>query len=192
MTLNQVLSFLFGWFRQSAFQVLDIVKNWPAVVPVGSIPSYSNLGFSLAGAMIAAIRGVSFHELLSHLLVSLNMTRSGLVSASAPSYLTPGFEGALPMPNFDFGFDNPAGGMYSTVSDMANFASFIFRNDAFVRDILSFCVRSVFLVVDERVVLSCLDRSWNASDGHGSSMGDVLARCLSTAISERKKRSRFG
>ncbi len=125
---------LWGECNLTLDQVLSIVSAWPAVNPIASRPSYSNLGFALAGHMAASVAGeTDFVRLLQRtVLAPLNMTHTGCLSRSMspPSYLVPGRESGQVVPNYDFGFENPAGGMYSTVTDMSRFAAMLFRDKA--------------------------------------------------------------
>jgi hypothetical protein len=78
-------------------------------------------------------RAASYEELLQReVLGPLNMTRTGFLSSrsAAPSYLIPGYEQGAPVANYDFGFENPAGGAYSTVRDLARLLQMLFRDEA--------------------------------------------------------------
>ncbi len=47
---------LWGECNRTLQQVTAIVKDWPAIGPLASRPSYSNLGFALTGHMVAEVR----------------------------------------------------------------------------------------------------------------------------------------
>ena len=123
---------LWGECNRTLEQVAAIVKDWPAIGPLASRPSYSNLGFALTGHLVAQLHGVPYIDLLrAAVLGPLNMTRTDFPAAGAapPSYLVPGFEQDQPVPNYDFGFENPAGGAYSTVRDLAQLLQMLFRDE---------------------------------------------------------------
>ncbi len=83
---------------------------------------------------MAQVNGASSYEelLQREVLEPLNMTRTGFPAAGVPppSFLIPGFEQDVPVPNYDFGFENPAGGAYSTVRDLARLLQLLFRDEA--------------------------------------------------------------
>ena len=122
---------LWGECNVSLSDVFSIISSWPAVAPTASRPSYSNLGFSLAGQMAASLFRSDFVSLVqSRILRPLGMAHSGFSNGTAPPFLVPGTEAGLPVPDFDFGFDNPAGGMYSSVDDLQKLISLLFRDES--------------------------------------------------------------
>jgi CubicO group peptidase (beta-lactamase class C family) len=56
---------LWGECNRTLEQVTSIVKDWPAIGPLASRPSYSNLGFALSGHMLAQVRRKCICSLLS-------------------------------------------------------------------------------------------------------------------------------
>lgn len=149
MTWRNLLSHRAGLPRESPCQglwgacsqltlesVLGMATQWPALEPMNSRPSYSNLGFALAGHMMANLSGsaVPFEVLMEKKIFSvLNMTHTGYVSPKKNiPYLVPGYEfgGSFVVPNYDFGWENPAGGMYSSVRDLQKFMSMLFGNSS--------------------------------------------------------------
>ena len=122
---------LWGQCNVSLSEVFSVISSWPAVAPTASRPSYSNLGFSLAGQMAASLFRSDFVSLVhSRILRPLGMTHSGFSNGTAPSFLVSGVEAGLPVPDFNFGFDNPAGGMYSSVDDLQKLISMLFRDES--------------------------------------------------------------
>jgi len=98
----------------------------PCIHPPGSIISYSNHGYTLAGYLVELISGMPFDQYVNeHVIYQLGMNRSGFGFQPNPdSNLAIGyaFENkkyrALP---FDYLNDEPADGLVSDANDMARF-----------------------------------------------------------------------
>lgn len=109
-----------------------LVRNEKPAFKLGSSQLYSNTGYLLLGAIIEAVSGDDYFQYIhNHIFIPANMQNSGF------------FEMDDPIPNLAIGFGryqdkkgtywknnlftnvfkgNPAGGCFSTVFDMQNFA----------------------------------------------------------------------
>jgi len=89
-------------------------------------PAYSNLGFQLAGMVVARVSGMPYRDyLVSHVLRPLGMTSTGFdpdESRVASGYLWDR-ENLTHPKRIPLGA-NPAGGLFSTVRDLARYAAF--------------------------------------------------------------------
>jgi CubicO group peptidase (beta-lactamase class C family) len=148
--------------RKKLFNLFS--RFWPGLNPIASRPSYSNLGFSLVGHMIAAVRKTTFTALLKDTLLRLNMTHTGfkekkkkkkshlhfclgvIEEGKAPSFLVPGFEEQFQIPNYDFGFDNPAGGVYSSVDNLSKLMFLLFN------DVYASSAKQI-LVIEKKIII---------------------------------------
>lgn len=108
--------------------ILDYLNEQTTCFPVGTIMSYSNLGYSLLGIVIERVSDLNYIEYINkHIFAPLKMTESGFYQqyGQIPS-LSVGFnnEGKaqkeLPL------LDIPAGAIYSTVIDMVKFGQALF------------------------------------------------------------------
>ena len=101
--------------------------------PVGSGYGYSNLGFGLLGHALERAAQKPYEELLrKELLVPLGMSRTGLLPLpSAPAgALATGYDGDDPEREavpWDLGCLAPAGGLVSSVEDLARFVALQLR-----------------------------------------------------------------
>jgi CubicO group peptidase (beta-lactamase class C family) len=92
--------------------------------------AYSNLGFELAGMIVSRVSGVPYREYVaSHILRPLGMTSSGFepdMTRLATGYVFSGKDGKdLKHPGLlRLGVMDPAGGLFSTVRDLARYAAF--------------------------------------------------------------------
>jgi CubicO group peptidase (beta-lactamase class C family) len=98
-----------------------------AVAPPGSYFHYSNLGYGLLGEVVARLRGASWWEVVqARLLDPLGMTRTtwGPVAPHAQGRSVGHLTGVLhDEPHTDTGAMAPAGQLWSTVGDLATWAS---------------------------------------------------------------------
>jgi CubicO group peptidase (beta-lactamase class C family) len=89
-------------------------------------PAYSNLGFQLAGMVVARVSGMPYRDyMMSHVLGPLGMTSTGFdpdESRVASGYVWD--RGNLTHPKRIPLGANPAGGLFSTLRDLARYASF--------------------------------------------------------------------
>ena len=117
-------------------QVIGRVSSQEALYPAGTYFQYSNLGFTLAGEVVAAAAGRSFEEYIQrNILDPLNLrsTFTEMPERFRGGRLATG-HGALtrdgtrpPITFFTARGIGPAAGFASTVEDLARFASWQFR-----------------------------------------------------------------
>ena len=89
---------------------------------------YSNLGFGLLGIVVSHAAKQPLHDVIaSRIFAPLGMTSSGWDPAGVPAvHLAPAFTGdGKPKPPARLGAVDGAGGIYSTVRDMARYAGFL-------------------------------------------------------------------
>ncbi len=90
---------------------------------------YSNTGFGLLGQLVAQLRDAPWHEVLqAEVLAPLGMSRTTVRPASpaAQGYAVhPWADVLLAEPEHDHGAMAPAGQLWSTVADLARWASFL-------------------------------------------------------------------
>ena len=118
-------------------------------INIPSMPIYSNLGFDVLGhATSIAIGAKSYEAMVNELILQpLNLTSTGvnvtsgllevptmLARVAVPYVESAKKNGGPPMPcgSFcleDFGWQQPSGAMYSTVSDLSSVLSMLFRAD---------------------------------------------------------------
>jgi len=122
-----------GICAKTSEEIIALTKMVPPVAPLNARPSYSNLGFAFAGNLAAQRSNMSFVDLCQEVIFDkLGMTRTGFPKQGVPipSDFMPGFEDGEPVnPWLDFGYDAPAGGVYSTISDMQKLVSLSFRRN---------------------------------------------------------------
>jgi CubicO group peptidase (beta-lactamase class C family) len=98
-----------------------VIPIWPP----NTLPSYSNLGFSILGRSLAALVGAKYEQWVeTNILQPLGMTSSGFIITDDIAKRMPTTKGTDSQPwtkQTDLGWSNPAGQMYSTVNDMSNF-----------------------------------------------------------------------
>lgn len=106
--------------------ILQRLRGLVLSEPPGSVYAYSNLGFQLAGMIVARVAGTTYEEYLAaHVLRPLGMPSTGFEpppARLASGYLRRG-EGVEHPPMIQLG-PFPAGGLFSSVRDMARYASF--------------------------------------------------------------------
>lgn len=110
-------------------EVLEMLSRTYLLAPVGGPPSYSNLGFALAGHLLAetVFPGARPLEALldEHILGPLGLTDTGatftpaVIARLAPSYTAAGVE----VPHVDLGWLWPAGGMYASAQNLSAFGA---------------------------------------------------------------------
>lgn len=109
-----------------------------SVLPVGEQFHYSNLGFGLLGEVVARLRGGTWWDnVQSRILEPLGMTRTDY-QAVAPhaqgTSIHPWTNEAINEPHPDTGAMAPAGQLWSTVRDLARWATFLLEGDDRVLD----------------------------------------------------------
>lgn len=105
-------------------------------VEPGTVYSYSNYGMSLAGYIVEKVSGIPFGDYVEqNILKPLEMQHSSFIPPSAAienmaqGYVySSGVQNPIPADYFN---SVPAGGLYSTASDMANFMTAILRGGSY-------------------------------------------------------------
>ena len=111
-------------------EVLDIIAGWVLLSDPGTVPSYSNLGFSLLGRGLEAVTGAAWEAFVArNITAPLGMASTSCSVPTEPGRMATGYwqAGAAVAPLGDLGFSNPAGVMYSTGNDFARLLSLFFR-----------------------------------------------------------------
>ncbi|MER5438366.1 serine hydrolase domain-containing protein [Streptomyces sp. NPDC002790] len=124
------------WERSPASRrptLADVLGEQPFRHPVGRRHHYSNPGYTLLGALVEAVRGVSWEKALrDEILEPLGLTRTS-VQPQQPHAggwaVHPYADVLLPEPSEDLGLMAPAGQLWSTTRDLAVFASFLMGGD---------------------------------------------------------------
>ncbi len=147
ITIRHLLAHISGVPSEAAFpywtdfsfpemkQVLDKLKEQETVYPSETKWKYSNLGYTLAGAIVEAVSGMPYADYIQrNILDPLGMSSTSVTfpeenkqkMARGYGRRLPGQERKL-MPFTDARGIAACGGFSSTVGDMARFASWIFR-----------------------------------------------------------------
>lgn len=111
----------------------DVLGEQSRMHPAGRRHHYSNPGYTLLGALIEAVRGASWAEVLrNEILEPLGMRRTS-PQAQAPHAggwaVHPWADVMLPEPAEDLGLMAPAGQLWSTTADLLRFAAFLAEGD---------------------------------------------------------------
>ena len=121
------------------FPTLAELDSTLSVVEPAFLPhtqwKYSNLGVSLEGQVVAKVSGLGYEEFIeTRLIEPLGMSSSGFSTEGQPvSRVATRYgpfdldKGRAVIPAFDVKSNAPAAGIWSTVSDLARFASWQFR-----------------------------------------------------------------
>ncbi|HWF80693.1 MAG TPA: serine hydrolase domain-containing protein [Streptosporangiaceae bacterium] len=142
MTIGQLLSHSSGlraetagqwWERTAGSSLADLaagsLSDDAARFAPGKRHHYSNVGYALLGALLAAKHGMGWYEVISReLLTPLGMTRTTL--RPQPPHATgyavhPYADVLLAEPEHDAGAMAPAGQLWTTVTDLARFAQLL-------------------------------------------------------------------
>lgn len=112
-------------------QLLTSVANVTLNFQPGTKSEYSNVGMALAGVVVARASGTSYRSYVDENIIRpLRMTmtkwdRDGFSAQEVfPGYVRDGKVFKIPENYWVLGAVEPAGGLYSTVADMARFLSF--------------------------------------------------------------------
>ena len=109
-------------------QLTAAMDESQAVGPADRRHHYSNLGYGLLGEIVARLRGSSWWELTQErILAPLEMRRTTYFpeAPAAEGFSVHPFSGQLvPEPAYDSGAMAPAGQLWSTIEDLARYASF--------------------------------------------------------------------
>ncbi|MFE7324553.1 serine hydrolase domain-containing protein [Streptomyces sp. NPDC057565] len=111
----------------------DVLGEQTRMHPPGRRHHYSNPGYSVLGALIEAVRGASWAEVLQReILEPLGMRRTS-TWPQAPHAggwaVHPWADAMLPEPAEDLGLMAPAGQLWSTTADLLRFAAFLVEGD---------------------------------------------------------------
>ncbi|MCS0601685.1 beta-lactamase family protein [Streptomyces sp. LP11] len=114
-------------------ELSDVLGEQPLLHPVGRRHHYSNPGYTVLGALVEALRGAPWEEVLSsEILEPLGLRRTGARPQSPYAggwAVHPWADALLPEPLEDLGRMAPAGQLWSTTEDLARFAVFLARGD---------------------------------------------------------------
>lgn len=124
------------WERSSAAlrtQLADVLGEQPFRHPVGRRHHYSNPGYTLLGALVEKMRGVSWEEALRREIfdpLGLSRTSAQPQAPHAGGWAVHPFADVMmPEPSEDLGLMAAAGQLWSTTKDLAVFASFLATGD---------------------------------------------------------------
>ncbi|MEU8677388.1 serine hydrolase domain-containing protein [Streptomyces sp. NPDC048560] len=125
------------WWERTAGTVrpelADVLGDHPRTQPAGRGHHYSNPGYTLLGALVEAVRGVSWAQALRReILEPLGMHRTTTepVAPHAGGWAVhPWADVMLPEPAEDLGLMAPAGQLWSTTGDLLRFAAFLAAGD---------------------------------------------------------------
>ena len=114
-------------------ELADVLGEQPHRHPVGRRFHYSNPGYTLLGALVEELRGAPWEEALrSEVLEPLGLSRTS-AQPQAPHAggwaVHPWADVMLPEPIEDLGRMAPAGQLWSTTGDLAQFAAFLTKGD---------------------------------------------------------------
>lgn len=103
---------------------LEKLKNRSLVLPPGTMPSYSNLGYALLGRLLTErlLKNQTFESWVSErILGPLNMTDTGFVITEdvRKNMAFPHYANGTRLPFMNINWIAPTGQMYSTLEDMA-------------------------------------------------------------------------
>lgn len=114
-------------------ELADVLGEQTRMHPPGRRHHYSNPGYTVLGALIEALRGASWAQVLrSELLEPLGMHRTSplLEAPHAGGWAVhPWADVMLPEPAEDLGLMAPAGQLWSTTADLLRFAAFLAEGD---------------------------------------------------------------
>ncbi len=152
-----------------------------AVAGPGDFFHYSNLGFALLGEVVARVAGTTWWEVLAtEVFGPLGMARTTYHPAppNAQGYSVDHFAGTLtPEPHQDTRAMAPAGQAWSTIPDLARWASFLASGhpDVLAGDTLREARRPVPPAADYGLGLRVLDCGGRRLVGHTGSMPGFVA-----------------
>lgn len=118
----------------SESELLAAIKNAPLEFPPGTKVAYSNFAVALAGVVIARVAGEPYRDVMEgSLFAPLAMTASSFDGTARGNFLTAtGYAPATT--TFRLGAAEAAGGLYSTVTDVARFLAFEGRAESQLAD----------------------------------------------------------
>ncbi|KAJ9667186.1 hypothetical protein H2201_002706 [Coniosporium apollinis] len=107
---------------------INTLSQRELVYPPSSFPSYSNMAYDVLGQIVELKTGKNYSDLIAHDVAHrLNMPRTSLLKPDDSLGVIPT---ALANRSWyeDFGWAGPAGAMYSSASDLAQFARLILND----------------------------------------------------------------
>ncbi|MDX5562843.1 serine hydrolase [Streptomyces sp. ID05-04B] len=111
----------------------DVLGDQGASCVAGRRYHYSNVGYTVLGALVEKLRGVPWEEAVRcEVIEPLGLERTGVrsqVPAAGAWAVHPWADVMLPEPVEDFGRMASAGQLWSTTGDLARFAAFLTRGD---------------------------------------------------------------
>lgn len=125
------------WWERSSSELrpelADVLGEGPPLHPAGRRHHYSNPGYTLLGAVVEALRGETWAEVVRReICVPLGMDRT-TAQPQAPHAggwaVHPWADVMLPEPSEDLGLMAAAGQLWSTAADLCRFAAFLAQGD---------------------------------------------------------------
>lgn len=125
------------WWERSAAELrpglAEVLGEEPFKHAPGSVHHYSNPGYTLLGSLVEALRGKPWEEVLrAEVLEPLGLDRTS-GEPRAPHAggwaVHPWADLMMPEPSEDLGVMAAAGQLWSTTTDLAQFAAFLLRGD---------------------------------------------------------------
>ncbi|MEH0545459.1 serine hydrolase [Streptomyces sp. B21-105] len=114
-------------------ELADVLGDQAVPYAAGRRYHYSNVGYTVLGALVEKLRGVSWEEAVRREVIEpLGLKRTGVrpgVPAAGGWAVHPWADVMLPEPVEDFGRMASAGQLWSTTGDLARFAAFLTRGD---------------------------------------------------------------
>eukprot|EP01114_Cavostelium_apophysatum_P014480 TRINITY_DN3772_c0_g1_i2.p1 TRINITY_DN3772_c0_g1~~TRINITY_DN3772_c0_g1_i2.p1 ORF type:complete len:391 (-),score=44.99 TRINITY_DN3772_c0_g1_i2:35-1207(-) len=117
-------NFVSGGCNDTTDTMLKRISRLYLIRPPEEYPSYSNLGFALIGRLLERVIGISYEDWVEkQILAPLEMSRTGynLTKASLDNNIAQGFIYNQMGELWDFGWEGPAGALFSTGNDLAKF-----------------------------------------------------------------------
>ncbi|MEV7194934.1 serine hydrolase domain-containing protein [Streptomyces sp. NPDC093510] len=114
-------------------ELADVLGEAPFKHPVGRSFHYSNPGYTLLGALVEALRGAPWEEVLRReVLEPLGLSRTSAQPQEPHAggwAVHPWADVMMPEPVEDLGLMAPAGQLWSTTADLVRFGSFLVKGD---------------------------------------------------------------
>jgi CubicO group peptidase (beta-lactamase class C family) len=159
------------WWERTAGalrpELRDVLPDDPRRHPPGQVHHYSNPGFGLLGALVAAKAGRPWFDVLcEEVLAPLGMTRTTYlpVAPHAEGYAVhPWADVVLPEPAHDHGLLAAAGQLWSTPGDLCRFGVFLSGADGAGGDVLGADLRETM----RTPAVAPNDAGWAGSYGLG-------------------------
>lgn len=179
----------------SADSVISYFNNHPVCNQPNKVDAYSNIGYSLLGALVERVSGMPYgHYIKENICMPLGMTNSGfqLSEEQKPFFSKQYLMNKKAFVEPPLGIV-PAGGLYSTIEDMVKFAQMVLRKGSLGKEMIlkpqTFDLmmqvqnKDVWLDYDKKMGLSWhidADASWE--DFGGSISHDGSTRCFHSSL----------